>query len=151
MQERIIEIIIFLLEKFQHKPNKDNYTDLSKELVYKGYTDNEINLAFSWISNHLQSKTYDLNDKYTMEPERTLEELEKLIITPDAYGYLLQLFHLGMLKDYDIDDVIEKAVTKGSNKVTLEDVKAVAVSVIFDSDMESSNNFFFQSGANSIH
>jgi uncharacterized protein Smg (DUF494 family) len=151
MQERIIEIIIFLLEKFQQKPDKENYLDLSQELVDRGYTDNEINLAFSWISNHLQSRTTDLGVNYAMDTDRSYEDLEKLIITPEAYGYLLQLFHLGMLKDYDIEDVIDRAVSKGSNQVTLEDVKAIAVSLIFESDMGNGKNFFYQSGTNSLH
>ena len=64
---------------------------------------------------------------------------------------LLQLFHLGMLKDYDIEDVIDKAVSKGSNQVTLEDVKAIAVSLIFESEMGNGKNFFYQSGTNSLH
>lgn len=151
MQERIIEIIIFLLEKFQQKPDKENNLDLSQELVDRGYTDNEINLAFSWISNHLQSRPTDLGGNYAMDADRSYEDLEKLIITPEAYGYLLQLFHLGMLKDYDIEDVIDRAVSKGSNQVTLEDVKAIAVSLIFESDMGNGKNFFYQSGTNSLH
>ena len=151
MKERIIEIIIYLLEQFRQAPDKNTDKDLSKELLSRGYTDNEINLAFSWVSNHLQSKTADSKINYSLDSDLVLDDLEKLIISPEAYGYLLQLYHLGMLKEYDLEDVIDRALLKGSNHVTLDDVKAVAASLIFNSESGSDDNFFFQGGTDSIH
>ena len=150
MQERIIEIIIYLLEQFQQKRNKDSSTDLSKELVSRGYTDNEINLAFSWVTNHMQTQTTETELNYAMDFGDEITDLEKLVITPEAYGYLIQIYHLGMLKEYDIEDVIDRALSKGSNHITLDDVKAVAASLIFDSE-PGSDDLFFQGGTDSLH
>ena len=150
MQERIIEIIIFLLEQFQHKPDKDSAKDLSEELASRGYTDHEINLAFSWVTNHLQARTMDDDGDYGANTAVGDVDLEKLIITPEAYGYLIQVYHLGMLKEYDIEDVIDRALSVGSNHITLDDVKKVTAAIIFNSE-SGSNNLFFQSGSNSIH
>jgi uncharacterized protein Smg (DUF494 family) len=149
MQERIIEIIIFLLEQFQQKPDKDSGTDLSEELASRGYTDHEINLAFSWVTNHLQTRSMNGSNDYDTAPAEDVD-LEKLIITPEAYGYLIQVYHLGMLKEYDIEDVIDRALSVGSNHITLDDVKKVTAAIIFNSE-PGSNNLFFQSGSNSIH
>jgi len=150
MQERIIEIIIFLLEQFQQKPDKDSRTDLSTELGSRGYTDHEINLAFSWVTNHLQTRTMDSHYVYQNVEDGEDVDLEKLIITPEAYGYLIQVYHLGMLKEYDIEDVIDRALSTGSNHITLDDVKKVTASIMFNSD-PGSNDLFYQSGSNSIH
>lgn len=150
MQERIIEIIIFLLEQFQQKPDKDSRTDLSKDLVSRGYTDHEINLAFSWVTNHLQTRTMENAGDYVNADPVEDVDLEKLIITPEAYGYLIQVYHLGMLKEYDIEDVIDRALSVGSNHITLDDVKKVTASIMFNSE-PGSNDMFFQSGSNSIH
>jgi len=149
MQERIIEIIIYLLEQFQQKRDKDTKTDLSKELVARGYTDNEINLAFSWVANHMQTQTIESEVNYAMDYGNEIADFEKLVITPEAYGYLIQIYHLGMLKEYDIEDVIDRALSQGSNHITLDDVKAVAASLMFDS--EPGSNGFFQGGTDSLH
>lgn len=154
MQERIVEIIVYLLEEFKQKQKTENYKDLSKELIARGYTENEINLAFSWIFNHLQkhSTENDTEFSYASGSTRVLHDLEKLVIAPDAYGYLLQLLHLGMIREYDLEDVIEKALSIGSTNVSLEDVKSFAASIMFNLESQSdSDTFFFPNGTNTIH
>jgi len=153
MQERIIEIIVYLLEEFQQKQTNEKYTDLSKELLSRGYTESEINFAFSWIFNHLQ-ESRDEQNEFSYEPDsiRVLHDLEKLVIAPEAYGYLLQLLHLGMIKEVDLEDVIERSLSIGSAHITLEDVKSLAASVIFNPETNPSmEGFFFHQGTNTIH
>jgi uncharacterized protein Smg (DUF494 family) len=153
MQERIIEIIVYLLEEFQQKQNTEKYTDLSKELLSRGYTESEINFAFSWIFNHLQkSGDEQLEFSYEKGSIRVLHDLEKLVIAPEAYGYLLQLLHLGMIKEMDLEDVIERALSIGSTHVTIDDIKSMAASVIFNPETNPSmEGFFFHQGTNTIH
>lgn len=153
MQERIIEIIVYLLEEFQQKQNTEKYTDLSKVLLSRGYTESEINFAFSWIFNHLQ-KSGEEKLEFSYEPGsiRVLHDLEKLVIAPEAYGYLLQLLHLGMIKEVDMEDVIERALSIGSTRITLDDVKSMAATVIFNHETNPSmEGFFFHQGTNTIH
>ncbi len=154
MQERLIEIIVYLLEEFKQPQNSDNYKDLSKELISKGYTESEISLAFSWIFNHMQQQQAGLDDEFTYSPtsSRILHDVERLIITAEAYGYLLQMRHLGLLSDYDLELVIERALSLGTSSITIEDVKSIAASLIFGADSNSSSfdGFFFQ-GSNTIH
>lgn len=153
MQERIIEIIVYLLGEFQHKQIDNNYTDLSKELISRGYTDNEINLAFSWIFNHLQKSGEEETEfNYHAGSTRVLHDLEKLVIAPEAYGYLLQLWHLGMIKEYEMEDVIDRALSMGSTDISLDDVKSIAASLIFNSEnFSAGDGFFFHNGSNTIH
>ncbi len=153
MQERIIEIIVYLLGEFQQTPNSEDYTDLSKELLSRGYTENEINLAFSWIFNHMQVKTAPAAEfSYEADSVRVLHDLEKLVIAPEAYGYLLQLWHLGVIKEYEMEDVIERVLSLGNTHISLEDVKTMAASLIFSQESYlGQNGFFFNNGANTIH
>jgi len=154
MQERIIEIIVYLLQEFQETPNRESYPDLSKELVTLGYTEGEINLAFSWIFNHLQKDSSETQPEfhYANDSIRVLHDLEKLVIEPDAYGYLLQLMHLGMIKEVDLEDVIERALSIGSTQITLEDIKSLAAYAVFNPDTNPSiNGLFFHQGTNTIH
>jgi uncharacterized protein Smg (DUF494 family) len=153
MQERIIEIIVYILGEFQQITKVGKYKDYSKELVSCGYTESEINLAFSWVFNHLQSDKND-EDGFTYEPDsdRVLHDLEKHVIAPEAYGYLLQLWHLGVLKEYELEDVIEKTLSSGSSHISLEDIKTVAASLIFSQESQfGQNGFLFNNGTNTIH
>lgn len=153
MQERIIEIIVYILGEFQHSSKAEQYKDFSKELVSRGYTENEINLAFSWIFNHMQTdKNTSREFSYEGNSIRVLHDLEKLVIAPDAYGYLLQLWHLGLLKEYDLEDVIERTLSSGASHISLEDIKTVAATLIFSQEASyGENGFFFNNGTNTIH
>jgi len=154
MQERIIEIIIYLLEEFRHQQSADNYHDLSNELISRGYTENEINFAFTWVFNHIQGKNTGSQDQfeYAESSSRVLHDVERLIITPEAYGYLLQLKHLSLISDYELENIIERVISQGSSTVTLEEIKALTASMLLGSD---SNNLwdgvFFHPGTNTIH
>ncbi len=154
MQERLIEIIVFLLEEFGQQQSQENYKDLSKELILLGYSESEINLAFSWIFNHMQDQQAGLEEDFTFKPtsNRVLHDVEKMIISPEAYGYLLQMRHLHLLSDYEIELVIERALTLGTSNISLEDVKSMTASMIFGSETNS-NSFegFFYPGSNTIH
>ncbi|MEJ2052555.1 MAG: DUF494 family protein [Calditrichaceae bacterium] len=154
MQERIIEIIIYLLEEFRHQQSDDNYHDLSNELISRGYTENEINFAFSWVFDHMQSKSANNNEQfeYAKNSSRILHDVERLIISPEAYGYLLQLKHLGLVTDYELENIIERVLSLGSSTIGLEEIKSITASMLLGSD---SNNLwdgvFFHPGTNSIH
>lgn len=155
MQERLIDIIVYLLDEIQHEEPMNNYVDLSKTLISKGYTENEINMALSWIFNHLQNKSSSLEGdlKFAEGSVRVLHDLERMILAADAYGYLLQLRHLNLLTDFDVEVVIEKALSLGTTSITLEDIKSIAASIIFgfDTNNYSWDGFFYYPGSNTVH
>ncbi len=154
MQERIIDIIVYLLEGLKYKPKKENYSDLSRELLSRGYTENEINLAFSWIFNHLQKDDTDESAEFTYSEGsiRILHDLERLVIAPEGYGYLLQLWQLGLLKEVEMEEVIEKALSIGTANITLEDVKSIVAGMFFNLESTPSfEGFFYHQGTNTIH
>jgi uncharacterized protein Smg (DUF494 family) len=154
MQERIIEIIVYLLVEIQQDQPKETYIDLSRELISKGYTENEINIAFSWIFNHLQREHADGSDVlgYSGESVRILHDLERLVVSPEGYGYVLQLLHLGVLSEYDVELIIEKALSIGTANVTLDDIKSIVASLVFGTESTNSfDGFFFHQGTNTIH
>ena len=98
MQERILEIIVYLLNELQQDRKGKDKIDLTRDLLLKGYTDGEVNLAFSWIFNYLKNPPQDRGNM-DIEYNDQLEdypEFEKLVISPDAYGFLLQLIQVAM-------------------------------------------------------
>ncbi len=150
MPERIIEIIVYALRKFQEDRNKKDFLDLTSELVAKGYTESEINLSFSWIYDHLKksnsTSTYidesDLLNEF--EPEDELNP----VLSDEAYGYLMQMIHLGILNEFQVDQILEKALTSGLEDINTEQVKSYIVNILFDSEKfnPAYSSYYFHRG-----
>ncbi len=148
MQERILEIIVYLLNELQQERKGLDKIDLTRDLLVNGYTEGEVNLAFSWIFNHLKStpqsrinSDIDYTDQFDDYPE-----FERLIISPDAYGFLLKLIQLGVIKENDIEMFIERAIAYGKDDISVDDLKSIVATILFGLDNRSSFNGypFFQ-------
>jgi uncharacterized protein Smg (DUF494 family) len=139
LYEKIIEIIVYLLSEM--KKNKQLGEIEVEQLSNLGYTQNEINTAFSWI----YSKIYAGEKIFTEETVksrsfRVLHDVEKNVITPEANGYLIQLRELGLITDMDIETIIDKIMLSAYNKIEVEDMKSYIAAYLLDlDDMNNSN------------
>jgi len=142
MQERIIEIIVYLLTKIHQDGNRRDKVDLTHALQLNGYTEVEINLAFSWIFKHLQQPAGEkIQNNFDFDQNMSdMPDLEQLVISPDAYGYLIQLIHLGIMKDEDMEMFVERALAFGKEDISVDDLKSIVASIIFDLDNHTSFN-----------
>jgi uncharacterized protein Smg (DUF494 family) len=142
MQERLIEIIVYLLTELQQDWNQKAKVNLTSALQLKGYTDVEIHLAFAWIFQHLQQPIND-SSRRRSESGSDVEDypdIEQLILSPDAYGYLLQMIQLGIIKDNEMDQFIERALAFGKDDISVDDLKSIVASIIFDLDNHTNFN-----------
>ena len=139
MQERIVEIIVYLLSELQQERRRKDKVDLTRTLQLKGYTEIEINLAFSWIFQHLRKSPSEitLGSAENENEHEDISDLESLVISPDAYGYLIQLLNLGIMKDRDMETFIERALAYGKDDISVDDLKSIVASIIFDTDNAS--------------
>ena len=137
--ERIIELIVLLLEELQH--NKQLLQSDVEKLTNLGYTQNEINTAFSWIySKYYQGDKIFLEKSNSKHFHRFLHEVEKNVITSESYGYIIQLRELGLLNDYDIELIIDKIMVSTFHKINLADMKMFIASYLLDVDEMNSTN-----------
>jgi uncharacterized protein Smg (DUF494 family) len=139
MQERVLEVLVYLIGEFnQQQGSLNDINALSQGLVGLGYTENEINTAFSWLAERLRAQSTAISSDEGMEEaasgHRMLHDVERLILTPKAYGYLIQLKELGLIDAFQMEAIIERAMLMGSKNVTEEDIKALASSVLFESE-----------------
>ncbi len=156
MQERLIEVIMYLLKEFNRDETQNDYRSLSQKLMASGYSNVEINFALNWIFNNLTEKNgaQDEAFEYSSRSSRLLHELEKIIFTPQAYGYLLQMRQLGLLNDAEFEEVVDEAIMSASPTVSVDDIKRIAALVIFGNDVSKQANwegFFYPFGSNTIH
>jgi uncharacterized protein Smg (DUF494 family) len=66
-----------------------------------------------------------------------------MIILPSAFGYLIQLKELGLLNEPEMEQIIEKSLMIGASQVTVDDMKAIVASSLFNPEgpFDNSNQF----------
>jgi uncharacterized protein Smg (DUF494 family) len=152
MQERIVEIIVYLLSALQFERNAIEARNFSSELIKLGYLDNEITLAFSWIYNHLKGTKRTEIEEYPEEELDDILETEELIVSPDAYGYIIHLLHLGVLREAEIETVVERAMAYGKTDIGTDDIKSIVATIIFGSgNVSAFNKYTFFQDNQTIH
>ena len=130
MNERIIEIILYLITRLQ--ANDDIKQSDVMQLTDGGYSDAEIGAAFSWIAR----KETDVDEDIRSIPGlgfRVLHRAEKHLFTSEAWGYLIQLVSLSIISANNLEDIIDHAMMIASHRLQLEDVRRLASNVLMDS------------------
>src|SRR5947208_2750248 len=134
---RVMEIILFLVGEMRRNKQLGDI-DLAK-LADKGYTETEVSTAFSWLFDKMalsatQSNVTDFPKEmeFGKMPFRIYHELEQSFLSADARGYLIQLRELGLLRDSEMELLIDRLWFIGMNTVGVDDVRDLAAAIIFD-------------------
>ncbi|MEE2994536.1 MAG: DUF494 family protein [Gemmatimonadota bacterium] len=134
--EKVMEIIVLLMKHMQDDKGRFNdIADVSQTLVGYGYTQQEVNTAFAWLFERMQAQAETIVDPekpLRHKPNRILHTIEQLIISPAAYGYLIELRALGLTDDVQTELIIERAMLTGARSITKDDIKAIAASILLD-------------------
>jgi uncharacterized protein Smg (DUF494 family) len=134
MQEKIVEIIVYLISEMRNNKQLGEI-DLNS-LVDRGYTQTEISTAFSWLFDKINIGENVIVDSEPGTPHshRVLHDAERMIIAPEGYGYLIQLRELGLIDEVDIEMAIDRVMMAGFTRVGVQEMKSVIASVLFDFD-----------------
>jgi uncharacterized protein Smg (DUF494 family) len=148
MQERIVEIILYLVNEL--KSNKRlNDVDVSS-LTRDGYTQSEISSAFSWLFERLSTgKSMTKSTSGVSSSHRMLNDTEKMVVGSHAYGYLIQCQQLGLLSNGDVETIIERIMIAGFAAVGLPEMKSFVAGYLFD--MEGSSGQISLGTNDTIH
>jgi uncharacterized protein Smg (DUF494 family) len=110
----------------------DDLTTLPTESV-SGYNPSQLSAAYSWILQkyppHAQANS-----------PRVLHFAERMMISPAAYGYLLDLVNLGVLDALGMEKVIEKVMFQSLEQAPLDKIKAIVADVLFDKGTSLNGN-----------
>lgn len=137
MNERVVEILIYLMQEIRHKRGGIEQMDgISKDLIRKGYTENEINAAFSWLFERFKSDTEEIfvSQEADINSYRMLSDIEKLVISSEAFGYLIQLRQLRLIEQSEMEQIIERSMMLGVSTIGVEEIKTVVASLFFNSE-----------------
>lgn len=131
MQERIVDIILYLVNELKSSKRLSDVDVTS--LTRDGYTQSEISSAFSWLFERLSAEQDNVASAVNSESSyRLLNDFEKMIIDPHAYGYLIQCQRLGLIKNSDIETIIERIVGAGIATIELDEMKSLIAGHLFE-------------------
>jgi|WetSurMetagenome_2_1015567.scaffolds.fasta_scaffold46194_3 uncharacterized protein Smg (DUF494 family) len=134
MQERIIEIVMFLLSEIRRTKKPLGELDIH-ELEDRGYSQAEITSAFSWIHERYSGDPASRTEWTARSGSfRILHPAERMVISPEAYGYLLQLHALGMVTQEDVEVVVERSMMSGLERITVPEIQSIVMGMLFDGD-----------------
>ena len=136
MQERIVEIILYLVSELRSNKRLSD-VDVSS-LTRDGYTQSEISSAFSWLFERLSlGKSMTDVTSGASTSHRMLNDTEKMVVESQAYGYLIQCQQLGLFNNIDVETIIERIMMTGFTTIGLPEMKSFVAGYLFD--MEGSN------------
>ncbi len=67
---------------------------------------------------------------------RILHDVEKMVISPEAFGYLLQARQFKVLANKDVETIIERVMAAGLSKVGVPEMKSFIAGMLFDTDSQ---------------
>ena len=128
---RVMEIILFLVGEIKrHKQIGD--IDL-KKLSDRGFSESEVSTAFSWLFDKMAvTERQSTASKPRTSTFRIYHEFEQAFLTSEARGYLMQLRELELLKDSEMELLIDRLWFLGAPDTSLDAVKEAAAELIFD-------------------
>lgn len=133
MREKIVEILVILMDKIKRKELVSGQMELlSGELMDQGYSEQEISNAFSWLIERADSTA-------RMSPPgsssfRILNEIERVFISREAHGYLLQLAALELITPEELEGIIDRALMFASPSLSVDEIKHLTAEVLFETN-----------------
>ena len=131
MQEKIVELIVFLMREIREQRDISK-VDMSK-LKENGYSQTEISTALSWIYDKMNLREPLKRVKSPRARSyRIFHEAERQIFTKEARGFLIEMYELGLIDYADMENIIERSIMSGFNTIDRNEVKSVAANVLFE-------------------
>lgn len=132
MQERIYEILTFLLKKILNSARQPIDQKLvTQDLVDKGFEIDEIQKALRILESTSQ---LDIREDDIPKSIRVLNDYEKFRFSLDAQGALIILEQFGIFTPYQLEEVIDRALSLNVPEISKREVAFVAMEVIAESN-----------------
>ncbi len=158
MDQRLVEILMYVIGEIRsQRVELEEVETMSDDLLQRGFTPREVATALSFFIERFQKRVErrEPDDVQLPHSQRVLHRIEKLFLNPKAYGYLLQLQHLGVLDARDIEMILEQILMVGHSRVTEDEVKLIVASHLLESDTQGwvapTNLSFTQPPSDSVH
>lgn len=138
MQNHIIDLIVYLVQRIQ-VGEKIREIDLDS---ISGYDSSEVSAAYSWVlqkynAGELDQALKEGDSSSPKKPHRVLHFAERAMISKEAYGFLMQLYHMRIITYQTMERIIEQAMLNSSERVSLHKVKELLTEIMFDQNLSN--------------
>ncbi|MCH8567506.1 MAG: DUF494 family protein [Balneolales bacterium] len=131
MRASVIDLIIRIAKDIH---SGSSLQELDKN-AFSNVDTAERSAAYSWIMQKIENGELSSSEKTKSKRNlRVLHIAERSMITTEAYGYLLELYNLGLINHSDLESIIESFMMNAFEKVTLEKMKETVARVVFGKD-----------------
>ncbi|HAC16292.1 MAG TPA: hypothetical protein DCE78_10180 [Bacteroidetes bacterium] len=161
MRNNIVDLIVYLARKIRLG---ESLIELKDDSISK-FNKSEISAAYSWIMQQyprlksiddLKTDNYSITNQVyrpddILPGHRVLHYAERILITPDAYGYLLELVEIGIIDQKTMESIIERVMFHTTDRITIESVKTMIQENLFENQKSSKVNNSFLRGNESVN
>jgi len=137
MDQRIVEILMYVIGEIQsHRIKAEEIEGISDELVQRGFSQREVAAAISLFADRLagESRRTQVGIPSSVHAHRVLHDVERQYVAPEAYGYLIQMTHLGVLDLSDVEELIERCMLLGNLNVGDDEMKVLVATHLLEKD-----------------
>ena len=133
MNDRILEIVFYLMDYLHEgQVRESNLSDVSVDLKWLGFSEEEITRAYSWMLEHYQGGRERL---YSAFPDKTssvrvLTELERALLTAEAHGLLVRLTESDLVGREHFEEILDRCAVFAERPVTADHVKLIVSLVV---------------------
>lgn len=149
MRTSVIDLIIEMIRQIR-AGQKLKDIDLKS---FEGYNKAETAAAYSWIM-HKKSREKVSRETGVIDARRNIRILhsaERMMLSTEAHGYLIELFHIGVIDNADMENIIEHCMMTSMEKIDLEKMKEIVASLVFGSGEKTMPNSVFLRGNETIN
>lgn len=135
MKENMLDILMYLLENFMYGelPDDADQASLKAELLRAGFSDREIEKAFSWLEDLAKMRDNNLGLPITAHHAlRIYTSAETKRLDTECRGFLMFLEQIGVLDPLNRELVIDRIMALETDETDLTDLKWVILMVLFN-------------------
>jgi uncharacterized protein Smg (DUF494 family) len=135
----VSEIVDVIVKVFEGIKKEDSLKNVEKLLLKRdNHHKNLVSAAYSWIYEKSVRDNLQIDENsFTEIGFRILSNEEKFLLGEDVEKYLMCLYNIGLLKNNDIDKIIEQVQLFPENTQDVDNIKLLILSLFFDTDKKS--------------
>lgn len=148
MRNNVIDLIIQMVRMIRsgstiRELDNRSFPDASKS---------EASAAYSWIMQNVESGqlSSEARKKHSKQL-RILHAAERTIISTEAYGYLIELFNIGIIDQNDMERIIENAMMNNFEKIGIDRIKEMVAKLVFGTGDSNKPGGTYLSGSETIN
>lgn len=147
----MFDVLVYVFENCQQAEVAQDTQGVARKLSEAGFDDSDISTALSWLAGAAREpRAGKASVAVPGLAARVLARREAAKLDPDSHGFLLRLEECGILDPDSRERVLERIVAAPVDLLSLEQIKLVALMVLWQRGDASgplvTEDVFFDSG-----